>query len=100
MQFMRLSPGRAPACEGSGKSTLLRLIAGLARPVQGHEQCQLRDNTGQRGCSIVFQAPRLMYWRRVWRGEGGDQSRPLAARPDARVSSLHLFLLVPAPAGI
>lgn len=29
MQFTRLSPGRAPACEGSGKSTLLRLIAGL-----------------------------------------------------------------------
>ncbi|TAK87070.1 MAG: ATP-binding cassette domain-containing protein [Aquabacterium sp.] len=44
MQFTRLSPGRAPACEGSGKSTLLRLIAGLARPVQGHVQCQLREN--------------------------------------------------------
>lgn len=50
---------------GSGKSTLLRLIAGLIRPVRGRVQRQLRENTGQRGWSIVFQDPRLMSWRRV-----------------------------------
>lgn len=50
---------------GSGKSTLLRLLAGLLKPVQGEVRRQLRENTGQRAWSIVFQDPRLMSWRRV-----------------------------------
>jgi sulfonate transport system ATP-binding protein len=45
---------------GSGKSTLLRLLAGLDMPMSGRvEVPQTR--------AVVFQEPRLMPWKRVWR---------------------------------
>lgn len=45
---------------GSGKSTLLRLLAGLDRPKSGHVQVPQER-------AVVFQEPRLMPWKRVWR---------------------------------
>nr|BAP28548.1 sulfonate ABC transporter ATP-binding protein [uncultured bacterium] len=45
---------------GSGKSTLLRLLAGLDQPKSGRVQVPQKR-------AVVFQEPRLMPWKRVWR---------------------------------
>lgn len=45
---------------GSGKSTLLRLLAGLDQPTQGTARVPPER-------AVVFQEPRLVPWKRVWR---------------------------------
>jgi sulfonate transport system ATP-binding protein len=57
---------------GCGKSTLLRALAGLDGDVQG-------DLTVVSPRAVVFQEPRLLPWKRVWRnvalGIDGDAER-------------------------
>jgi len=45
---------------GSGKSTLLRLLCGLDQPTSGLVQVPTER-------AVVFQEPRLVPWKRVWR---------------------------------
>jgi sulfonate transport system ATP-binding protein len=45
---------------GGGKTTLLRTLAGLDRPQHGRVSVPIRR-------SLVFQEPRLLPWKRVWR---------------------------------
>ena len=45
---------------GTGKSTLLRALAGLDEGVEGSI-----TTPGRR--AVVFQEPRLLPWRKVWR---------------------------------
>jgi sulfonate transport system ATP-binding protein len=45
---------------GTGKSTLLRALAGLDEGVEG-------SITTPERCAVVFQEPRLLPWRKVWR---------------------------------
>jgi sulfonate transport system ATP-binding protein len=45
---------------GSGKTTLLRMLAGLDSPDEGSIELPSRR-------AVVFQEPRLLPWRRVWR---------------------------------
>ena len=45
---------------GSGKSTLLRVLAGLDTHIGG-------DASIARRRAVVFQSPRLLPWKRVWR---------------------------------
>jgi sulfonate transport system ATP-binding protein len=55
---------------GCGKSTLLRILAGLDRDIAGAV-------TVPRSVGVVFQAPRLMPWKRVWRNVVlGTRGRP------------------------
>ena len=50
---------------GVGKSTLLRALAGLLTPLSGQVQRPGATRRDTRGWSMVFQAPRLLPWRRV-----------------------------------
>lgn len=62
---------------GSGKSTLLRVLAGLDTAVTG-------EIRAARQRAVVFQAPRLLPWKRVWQnvvlGLVGDASKARAVR--------------------
>jgi sulfonate transport system ATP-binding protein len=49
-------PGRS----GSGKTTVLRTLAGLDLVEHGRLEVQLRR-------AVVFQEPRLLPWKRIWR---------------------------------
>ncbi|MDT0473186.1 ABC transporter ATP-binding protein [Streptomyces sp. DSM 41014] len=62
---------------GCGKSTLLRILAGLDRDIRGTVLVPRRK-------AVVFQAPRLMPWKKVWRnvvlGLPGKPERAVAER--------------------
>jgi sulfonate transport system ATP-binding protein len=69
---LAIAPGEFVALlgrSGSGKSTLLRTLAGLDPAPDGIVRVPARR-------AVVFQEPRLMPWKRVWRnvalGLGGD----------------------------
>jgi sulfonate transport system ATP-binding protein len=60
---LSIAPGEFVALlgqSGTGKSTLLRALAGLDSDIEGHI-------TVPRQRAVVFQEPRLMPWKRVWR---------------------------------
>jgi sulfonate transport system ATP-binding protein len=60
---LSIAPGEFVALlgqSGTGKSTLLRALAGLDGDIEGHI-------TVPRQRAVVFQEPRLMPWKRVWR---------------------------------
>ena len=50
---------------GAGKSTLLRGLSGLLAPLAGSVALAPQTDPGTRAWSMVFQAPRLLPWRRV-----------------------------------
>jgi sulfonate transport system ATP-binding protein len=72
---------------GCGKTTLLRTLAGLDGPDGGQVVVPNRR-------AVVFQEPRLLPWRRVWRnvalGVGGDDDRAKAVGALAEVGIEHL----------
>ena len=63
---------------GTGKSTLLRALAGLDDEVEGSLATPNRR-------AVVFQEPRLLPWRKVWRNVvlGSKLDDPRAAATDA-----------------
>jgi sulfonate transport system ATP-binding protein len=64
---------------GSGKSTLLRILADLDRADDGHVQVPSRR-------SVVFQDPRLIPSKRVWRNVVLGRPRPQATEDVARAA--------------
>lgn len=73
-----IGPGEFVAllgCSGSGKTTLLRTLAGL-------DSAEGQDVRTPAAKAVVFQEPRLLPWRRVWRnvalGVRSEDSRALA----------------------
>jgi sulfonate transport system ATP-binding protein len=69
---------------GCGKSTLLRALAGLDRDTTG--LVHVAGTT-----AVVFQEPRLLPWKRVWRNvalglDGDGRSRALAALDEVELS--------------
>ena len=61
---LSIGPGEFVALlgrSGSGKTTLLRTLAGLDGPPDAGQV------TLPSRCTVVFQEPRLMPWKRVWR---------------------------------
>jgi sulfonate transport system ATP-binding protein len=70
---------------GSGKTTLLRTLAGLD-PVPAEASVHLPQPT-----TIVFQEPRLMPWKRVWRNVTlGLRSADLRTRAEAALREVEL----------
>ena len=79
---LSIAPGEFVALlgqSGTGKSTLLRALAGLDGDIEGHIVVP-------RQRAVVFQEPRLMPWKRVWRNvvlgldEDGKTASPTRAR--------------------
>lgn len=75
---LEIAPGEFVALlgrSGSGKTTLLRTLAGLDPVEHGHVEVPTRR-------AVVFQEPRLLPWKRVWRnvalGLRGDNTRARA----------------------
>jgi sulfonate transport system ATP-binding protein len=72
---------------GCGKSTLLRVLADLDPDIEGEVEVPARR-------AVVFQAPRLMPWKRVWRnvalglprGGGERRAQALAALEEVGLS--------------
>jgi sulfonate transport system ATP-binding protein len=86
---LSVAPGEFVALlgqSGTGKSTLLRALAGLDADIEGHIVVP-------RQRAVVFQEPRLMPWKRVWRNvvlgldekEHGKQARARASLALAEV---------------
>jgi sulfonate transport system ATP-binding protein len=70
---------------GSGKSTLLRTLAGLDEVEEGSMQAPTRR-------AVVFQDPRLLPWKRVWRNvalgldDPDPKARALAALAEVELT--------------
>ncbi len=70
---------------GSGKSTLLRTLAGLDAVEEGSMQAPPRR-------AVVFQDPRLLPWKRVWRnvalglGDADPKGKALAALTEVELA--------------
>jgi sulfonate transport system ATP-binding protein len=71
---------------GCGKSTLLRILAGLDPEITGEVRVPVQR-------SVVFQQPKLMPWKKVWRnvllGLPGRPDRALARATLAEVGVSH-----------
>jgi sulfonate transport system ATP-binding protein len=71
---------------GCGKSTLLRILAGLDPEITGEVRVPMQR-------SVVFQQPKLMPWKKVWRnvllGLPGRPDRALARATLAEVGVSH-----------
>ncbi len=69
---------------GSGKTTLLRTLAGLDPVQQGHVDMPARR-------AVVFQEPRLLPWKRVWRNVAlGLRGEDVQARARAALQEVGL----------
>jgi sulfonate transport system ATP-binding protein len=69
---------------GCGKSTLLRILAGLDPDISGEVRVPARR-------SVVFQQPKLMPWKKVWRNVLlGLPGRPQRARAEAALDEVGL----------
>jgi sulfonate transport system ATP-binding protein len=84
-----IAPGEFVALlgrSGSGKTTLLRTLAGLDAVQHGTFDAPSR-------CAVVFQEPRLLPWKRVWRnvtlGLRGDDVRGRATAALGEVGLAH-----------
>jgi sulfonate transport system ATP-binding protein len=83
---LSIAPGEFVALlgqSGTGKSTLLRALAGLDSDIEGHI-------TVPRQRAVVFQEPRLMPWKRVWRNVVLGLSEDGKGKPDRARASLAL----------
>jgi len=93
---LEIAPGEFVALlgrSGSGKTTLLRTLAGLD-PVDG------QDVVTPGGRAVVFQDPRLLPWKRVWRnvalGLSGSDARDRARAALTEVGLGHRLDVWPA----
>jgi sulfonate transport system ATP-binding protein len=88
---LSIAPGEFVALlgqSGTGKSTLLRALAGLDGDIEGHI-------TVPRQRAVVFQEPRLMPWKRVWRNvvlglDEDDKGKPDKARASLALAEVGL----------
>jgi len=81
-----IAPGEFVALlgqSGTGKSTLLRALAGLDSDIEGHIMVP-------RQRAVVFQEPRLMPWKRVWRNVVLGLDEDGKGKPDRARASLAL----------
>lgn len=83
---LSIAPGEFVALlgqSGTGKSTLLRALAGLDSDIEGHIMVP-------RQRAVVFQEPRLMPWKRVWRNVVLGLDEDGKGKPDRARASLAL----------
>ena len=88
---LSIAPGEFVALlgqSGTGKSTLLRALAGLDEDIEGHIVVP-------RQRAVVFQEPRLMPWKRVWRNvvlglDEKQDGKPTRARASLALAEVGL----------